>query len=152
MNQHSTNAITRKITYVGIDAHKKEHVICILYPGTPRAQTVRIPNQPQEVRRLVKKIVKQAPGAVRMGYEAGPCGFTLQRQIQEAGAECVVIAPALIPVKAGERVKTDRRDACKLATYLQAGLYLQRGGGLDAETRALAPHAVLPGPAGPGGV
>lgn len=122
MQQHSTKASQREITYVGIDAHKKEHVVCILYPGALHGHLVRIPNQPREVRRLVKKIVKRAPGAVRMCYEAGPCGFTLQRQIQEAGAQCVVIAPALIPVKAGERVKTDRRDAYKLAVYLQSDL------------------------------
>ena len=48
-------------------------------------------------------------------YEAGPCGYGIQRQLTVAGHECVVIAPALIPRKPGERIKTDRRDAIKLA-------------------------------------
>ena len=99
MKKPSTKEMPWKTTYVGIDAHKKEHVICILYPGDPHGHLVRIPNQPREVRRLVKKIVKRAPGEVRMCYEGG-VRLTLQRQIQEAGAQCVV-TPALIPVKAG---------------------------------------------------
>ncbi len=70
----------------------------------------------------MKKIKKQAPGEVRACYEAGPCGFILQRQIEEEGVSCVVIAPSSIPVKPGERIKNERRDAKKLVNYFKQGL------------------------------
>jgi transposase len=54
-------------------------------------------------------------------YEAGPCGYGLYRQLTEAGHDCQVVAPSLIPKKPGERIKTDRRDALKLARLLRAG-------------------------------
>jgi transposase len=75
------------------------------------------------VRRMVRRIEREAPGEVRTCYEAGPCGYALQRQITEAGeASCMVAAPSLIPRKPGERIKTDRRDARKLASLFRAGL------------------------------
>ncbi len=52
---------------------------------------------------------------LHFGYEAGPCGYGLHRQLVEMGHECIVVAPSLIPEKAGDRVKTDRRDAVMLA-------------------------------------
>lgn len=122
MKKNSTKAGNLEITFIGIDAHKKEHAIYILYPGDEKGIEFTIPNQPQEIRRMVKKIQRQAPGEIRMCYEAGPCGFTLQRQIEKEGASCVVIAPSLIPQKPGERIKTDRRDAKKLAEYYKAGM------------------------------
>lgn len=54
-------------------------------------------------------------------YEAGPCGYGLRRQLLEMGHDCIVVAPSLIPVKAGDRVKTDRRDAVMLAKLHRAG-------------------------------
>jgi len=117
MKENST-----EITYIGIDAHKKDHKVCILYPGDEKGKEVTINNHRSEIKRLMKKIKKQAPGEVRVCYEAGPCGFILQRQIEEEGVSCVMIAPSLIPVKPGERIKTDRRDARKLADYFKAGL------------------------------
>jgi transposase len=110
------------ITYVGIDAHKKEHRIYILYPGEELGKETKIKNHPQEIKRMVKKIKKNSSGPVRMCYEAGACGFALQRQIEACGAKCVVIAPSKTPVKKGERVKTDRRDAKKLAELDRAKL------------------------------
>src|SRR6185436_10082386 len=76
------------------------------------------------VKRMVRKVEKAANGSeVRFCYEAGPCGYALQRQITEAGeGSCMVVAPSLIPVKPGERIKTDRRDARKLASLFRAGL------------------------------
>jgi transposase len=58
---------------------------------------------------------------LRFCYEAGPCGYSIQRQLSTAGHECVVVAPALIPKRAGDRVKTDRRDAASLARLHRAG-------------------------------
>ena len=71
---------------------------------------------------MVRKLEREAPGPVRACYEAGPCGYALQRQLTTARVACQVIAPALIPRKAGERIKTDRRDARKLAELFRAGL------------------------------
>lgn len=110
------------ITYVGIDAHKKDLFVAML-AGTqspPVAWTV--PNEPNAVRRLVRKLEREAPGPVRACYEAGPCGYALQRQMTTARVSCQVIAPALVPRKPGERVKTNRRDARKLVELLRAGL------------------------------
>jgi transposase len=71
---------------------------------------------------LAKKLLREAPEDVLCCYEAGPGGYALQRQMQAVGVRCQVVAPSLIPVKPGERVKTDRRDARKLANLLRAGL------------------------------
>jgi transposase len=71
---------------------------------------------------LVRKLERDAPGPVQMCYEAGPCGYALQRQVTTPRVSCQVIAPALIPRKPGERIKTNRRDARKLAELLRAGL------------------------------
>ena len=109
-------------TIVGIDAHKEEHKICILFPGEEVAQEFVVKNHPGEIKRMVRRIKKQAPGEIQICYEAGPCGFSLQRQIEAEGLRCVVVAPSLIPVKPGERIKTDRRDARKLAELFRAGL------------------------------
>src|SRR5437867_13001278 len=84
--------------------------------------TWQLANEPQAVRRLVRKLEREAPGPVSVFYEAGPCGYALQRQVTTSRVSCDVIAPALIPRKPGERVKTNRRDARKLAELLRAGL------------------------------
>src|SRR6202049_603445 len=109
-------------TYVGVDAHKKDLFIAMLIGNerTPVAWTV--PNEPNAVRRLVRKLEREAPGPVRVCYEAGPCGYALQRQMTTSRVSCQVIAPALIPRNPGERIKTNRRDARKLAELLRAGL------------------------------
>src|SRR3954463_3708506 len=60
-------------------------------------------------------------GMLRFCYEAGPCGYGIQRQLTTAGHECIVVAPSLIPRKPGERIKTDRRDAINLAKLHRAG-------------------------------
>jgi transposase len=70
----------------------------------------------------VRQLEREAPGPVRVFYEAGPCGYALQRQVTTARVSCAVVAPALIPRKPGERVKTNRRDARKLADLGRAAL------------------------------
>jgi len=110
------------ITYVGVDAHKKDLFVAMLVGSTATPVTWQLANEPNAVRRLVKKLEREAPGAVRVCYEAGPCGYALQRQMTTTRVECQVIAPALIPRKPGERIKTNRRDARKLAELHRAGL------------------------------
>jgi transposase len=81
--------------------------------------TWTIANEPNAIRRVVRKLEREAPGPVRACYEAGRCGYALQRQLTSGRVACQVIAPALIPRKAGERIKTDRREARKLAELLR---------------------------------
>jgi transposase len=109
-------------TYVGVDAHKKDLFIAMLIGDQTTPVTWTVLNEPNAVRRLVRKLERDAPGPVRMCYEAGPCGYALQRQVTTPRLNCQVIAPALIPRKPGERIKTNRRDARKLAELLRAGL------------------------------
>lgn len=114
----SSNAIT----WVGLDAHKHSIQVAMLLPGREEALSWQEANEEGAVRRLARKLIRQAPGEVRACYEAGPLGYTLQRELESAGVICEVIAPSLIPVKPGERIKTDWRDARKLAELLRGGL------------------------------
>jgi transposase len=109
-------------TYVALDTHKKEHAVALLLPGVDDPEVWTIPNTKRDVRRMVRRILARAPGRVMFCYEAGVCGFALQRQIEAAGAACEVIAPSLVPVQAGKRIKTDRRDARNLAKMFRAGM------------------------------
>src|SRR5947209_4865846 len=106
-----------------MDAHKKAINVAMLLPGQLEPVEWQVANEPAAIRRLGKKLEREAPGEVRCCYEAGPCGYVLMRQLEAAGGVvCEVVAPSLIPVKPGERIKTDRRDAHKLVTLFQAGL------------------------------
>jgi transposase len=109
-------------TYVGIDAHKKDLFVAMLGGPSTAPVTWQVTNEPAAVRRLVRKLEREASGPVRVFYEAGPCGYALQRQMTTARVTCDVIAPALMPRKPGERVKTNRRDARTLAELGRAGL------------------------------
>lgn len=109
-------------TYVGIDAHKKDLFMAMLVGRQATAVSWKTPNEPAAVRRLLKKLEREAPGPVHVFYEAGPCGYALQRKLTTTRVRCDVVAPALIPRKPGERVKTNRRDARKLAELGRAGL------------------------------
>ncbi|MDO8678243.1 MAG: IS110 family transposase [Acidobacteriota bacterium] len=109
-------------TYVGVDAHKKDLFIAMLVGDGSTPVTWQVANEPQAVRRLIRKLEREAPGPVRVCYEAGPGGYALQRQLTTPRVACQVIAPSLIPRKPGERIKTNRRDARKLAELFRAGL------------------------------
>src|SRR5512145_3362585 len=113
----------KAITFVGMDAHKVAIKLAVLLPEATKPVEWETANEKSSVRRMVRKVQRLADGGeVRLCYEAGPCGYALQRWIQEAGASCIVVAPSLIPRKPGDRVKTDRRDARKLAELFRAGL------------------------------
>ena len=77
---------------------------------------------PDGIRRWVRRLKRRCPGRIVCCYEAGPLGYGLQRTLIGLGVDCIVIAPSLIPSKPGDRIKTDRRDALKLAELLAAGL------------------------------
>ncbi len=111
------------ITWVGLDVHKASINVAMFAPNAPKAVQWQVANECQAVRRMVRKIARASAGEVRVCYEAGPCGYVLQRQLHEhEEIVCEVIAPSLIPAKVGDRVKTDRRDALKLAELFRAGL------------------------------
>jgi transposase len=113
--------VSTMITFVALDSHKKEHLVAVLYPHTGELAQWTVRNSQKDVAKMVKKIKQQAPGEVRFCYEAGVCGFVLKRWIEAAGCSCSVIAPSLVPVKPGDRIKTDRRDARKLLTLFMNG-------------------------------
>jgi transposase len=112
------------ITYVALDDHKRKHQVAVLLPGMKReeALTWRVENTRAGIRKMVRKVLKMAPGDVRFCYEAGPNGYVLQRRIEGFdGVSCVVVAPTKTPHRSGDRVKTDRRDAKKLVGLFRAG-------------------------------
>jgi transposase len=107
-------------TIVGLDVHKEIIVTGVLPPWSEKVmETTRMENNPEAVENMVKRLARR--GSVEFVYEAGPCGYDVQRQITRLGHFCAVIAPGLIPVRVTDRVKTDRRDAEKLARLWRAG-------------------------------
>jgi transposase len=106
--------------FVGLDVHAATIAVAVAEgrrEGEVRSLGI-IPNEPAAVRKLVQKLGKKG---LRTCYEAGPTGFALYWQLAELGVPCDVIAPTLVPKKAGDRIKTDRRDALKLARCFRAG-------------------------------
>jgi transposase len=107
------------VRFVGLDVHA-ETIVGAVAEAAGEVRTLgTIPNRPEAVRRLIRKLgpVDQ----LRVCYEAGPTGYVLYWQLMRLGVHCDVVAPSLVPVKAGDRVKTDRRDAEKLARSYRAG-------------------------------
>ena len=110
------------ITYVGLDVH--EATISVALAESGRGGEIRqigvFENRPEVLAKLAARLAK---GGRRLSfcYEAGPCGYGLHRLLSGLGHDCVVVAPSLIPIKAGDRVKTDRRDALMLAKLHRAG-------------------------------
>ena len=106
-------------THLGMDTSKNTIVVGILQPGEQIPVVDRIWNDEESVRRLIGRFADR--DRLRACYEAGPCGFELHRLLASMGVACDVVAPALIPKAARERVKTDKRDAMRLARLHRAG-------------------------------
>ncbi len=109
------------ITCIGLDVHKRSIVVAVRSPGDPQVHEERLPHERPAVARWARRWKKRSEGRLVCAYEAGACGYALQRQLEKLGVRCQVVAPSLVPRKPGERIKTDRRDARKLAEYLQGG-------------------------------
>ena len=114
--------MSKGISFTGLDVHKKSISVALLKPRARKPVEWQQSNDARSVKRLIRKLKREGGKSIRCCYEAGPCGFGLQRTLQSSGIECQVIAPALIPRKPGERIKTDRRDASKLAELFRGGL------------------------------
>ena len=82
-------------TYVGIDAHKRELHVAMLVGPAGMPVTWKLANEPRAIDRLRRKLERGAPGLIECCYEAGPCGYALQRRLQRGRLRCQVIAPAL---------------------------------------------------------
>ena len=108
--------------FVAFDVAKKKHAVAIAEGG--RTGEVRflgdVENSTLPIERTIKKLAERYEW-LHVCFEAGPTGYGLYRQIQAFGHNCMVVAPALIPKRAGERIKTNRRDAVTLARLHRAG-------------------------------
>jgi len=106
--------------FVGLDVHKDSIAVAVADAGRAPARLVgTIAHDVAKLRKLLARYGQ--PGAVQVVYEAGPTGYGLQRSLARQGYPCQVIAPSLIPQRAGDRVKTDHRDGLRLAELARAG-------------------------------
>src|SRR5258708_15837449 len=109
----------KKTRFIGLDVHAETIAIAVAEPDGEVRSLGIIPNREESIRKLVKKLGPAEQPQVC--YEAGPTGRVLYWELTALGVKCEVVAPSLVPVKAGDRVKTDRRDATKLARSYRAG-------------------------------
>lgn len=120
-----TNADTTRTLYLGLDVHKEQTVIAILEAGReaePR-QYGSVATTQHALERAVRRIAKAQDrklADLHVCYDASGCGFWIARRLLQMGVRCDVIAPSLIPTRSGDRVKTDKRDAAKLARMLRS--------------------------------
>lgn len=107
--------------YVGLDVHKDTIALAVA-PAGPGLEVRDLGEMRHDVPHVVKRILKLGePESLHVAYEAGPTGYGLCRALEGAGIRCSVVAPSKTPQVSGDRVKTDRRDAAKLARFLRAG-------------------------------
>jgi transposase len=114
------NSVTQRgLTFVGLDVHKDSISAAILRPRLEVPDVEKISSDDESVRRFISRF--KQPKQLRVCYEAGPTGFGVARLLTAMNVSCEVVAPSLIPKAAGDRVKTDRRDARRLARLYRAG-------------------------------
>src|SRR5512133_135659 len=108
-----------KLRFLGMDVHAETIAVAVAEPDGEVRSLGTIANREDSIRKFIRKL--GSPEQLRACYEAGPTGYVVYWQLTELGVRCEVVAPTLVPVKAGDRVKTDRRDAEKLARSYRAG-------------------------------
>jgi transposase len=108
--------------YVGLDVHKDSIAVAYVVQdhGAEVVSLGNIGTRPCDINQLIRRLQSKSPHLVLV-YEAGPCGYWLYRYLTQKGHVCWVVAPSLIPKKPGDRVKTNRRDAIKLARLMRSG-------------------------------
>jgi len=107
--------------YVGLDTHKDTIAVAVADFGRSNPRYYgEIPNTPEAIIKLVNKLSPDGE-VLSFCYEAGPCGYGIYRQLTQIGHDCAVVAPSLIPRRAGDRVKTDRRDSETLCRLHRSG-------------------------------
>jgi len=111
--------VKKDIRFIGLDVHAETIAVAVAEANGEVRSLGVIPNRLEPVRKLIKRLGPAR--SLRVCYEAGPCGYVLYWQLTELGVHCDVIAPTLVPVKSGDRIKTDRRDAQKLARSYRSG-------------------------------
>ena len=110
----------RQSRYIGLDVHRATIAVAIAEEEGAPTSYGTIANDPAAIRKLMARL--GGPEVrLRVAYEAGPTGYALYRQLTAMSIECLVVAPSLNPVRPGDKVKTDRRDALKLARLLRSG-------------------------------
>jgi len=102
-----------KLRFLGLDVHAETIAVAVAETNGETRSLGTIANREESIRKFIKKL--GSPEQLRACYEAGPTGFVLYWQLTQLGVDCAVVAPSLVPKKPGDRVKTDRRDALKLA-------------------------------------
>ncbi|MGH3505119.1 MAG: IS110 family transposase [Nocardioidaceae bacterium] len=107
------------LVHLGLDVHKNSIAVGVVRGEEESADVERIFHDEESVRRLIERFPDRS--RLRACYEAGPTGYGLYRQLTGMGVRCQVVAPSLVPTRSGDRVKTDRRDARRLARLLRAG-------------------------------
>lgn len=112
----------KNLSYIALDVHKK-NIIMGESRETGKSEIAgEYFNTDSGVKKLIKKLKKISEEfEIKICYEAGPCGFALKRILDKYGFYCEIVAPSLVPVKAGDKIKTDKRDAKKLAKLFRAG-------------------------------
>jgi transposase len=105
--------------WVAMDVHADTIAVAVADGDEAPTYYGEIENTPTALAKLMKKLTREAK--VRVCYEAGPCGYRIYWQLAQLDVHCDVIAPTLIPKKSGDRIKTDRRDALKLARFYRSG-------------------------------
>jgi transposase len=115
----SSIAPTEVTRWVVIDQHKLSLVAGVLPATGGQPEVTRLESTERAIRRFIDRL--GGPEGLAVAYEAGPGGYQLHRLLSGIGVACDVIAPSLIPIRAGDRVKTDRRDAKKLVRLYRAG-------------------------------
>ena len=111
--------MAKNTRFVGLDVHAETIAVAVAEGRNQVRSLGTIANRPEAVRRLLGKLGKLTE--VKVCYEAGPTGYALYWELTRLGVQCEVIAPSLVPMKSGDRIKTDRRDAERLARSYQAG-------------------------------
>src|SRR6202521_3704656 len=110
--------------FIGMDVHRDTIVVAVTAVGDVGKATPygTLPNTAAAVENLVKRLRQAGSSPLKFCYEAGPCGYGVHRTLTKMGEDCMVVAPSMIPRRAGERQKNDKRDAASLAVLHRGGL------------------------------